>query len=155
MAIIGKPRTFHKQFKFLVEIDSVAFAGYQSCSELTSEIAEAQYFEGGSSIPNKSPGRQTFSDVTLTRAAVTGDSDMYLWHQQVMEAAANAGLSEPGFKRNLDIVQQDLDGSTIRRWRLFNAWPKTFTAGSWDNESDDNVLESVTLAYDYFTKIIG
>ncbi len=155
MPIIGKPRTFHKQFRFIVEIDSVAYAGYQSCSELTSEIAETQYFEGGSSIPNKSPGRMTFSDVTLTRAAITGDSDMYLWHQQVSEAAANAGLAEPEFKRNLDIVQQDIDGRTVRRWRLFAAWPKTFTGGSWDNESDDNVMESVTLAFDYFTKIIG
>jgi phage tail-like protein len=155
MPIIGKPRTFQKKHKFIVEIDSVAFAGYQSCSELTSEIAETQYFEGGSSIANKSPGRQTFSDVTLMRAAVEGDLDMYLWHQQVVEAQAQAGLEEPEFKRNLDIVQLGNDGKTKRRWRLFNAWPKSFTAGAWDNDSDDNVIESVTLCYDYFTLITG
>ena len=66
------------------------------------------------------------------------------------DAAANAGLNEPEFKRNLDIVQQDRDGSTLRRWSLTGAWPVKFVAGDWDNEADENVIESVTLTYDFF-----
>ncbi len=60
------------------------------------------------------------------------------------------GLVEPYFKRNLDIVQQDRDGSTLRRWTLHNAWPVKFKAGDWDNESDENVIESLTLTFDFF-----
>jgi len=26
-----------------------------------------------------------------------------------------------------------------------------FVAGAWDNEADENVIESVTLTFDYFT----
>ncbi len=37
-----------------------------------------------------------------------------------------------------------------RRWSLFQAWPIKFVAGDWDNESDENVIESVTLTYDIF-----
>ena len=74
-----------------------------------------QYFEGGSLIPNKSPGRLTFSDVTLERGAT-----------------------------------QDRDGVTLRRWSLSRAWAIKFVAGEWDNESDENVIESVTLTYDFF-----
>jgi hypothetical protein len=32
MAVIGTPRTFHKKFKFIVEIDGIASAGFQKCS---------------------------------------------------------------------------------------------------------------------------
>ena len=149
MAVIGNPRSFHKKFKFLAEFDDIGHAGFQKCSELSVEVANVQYFEGGSLIPNKSPGRLTFSDVTLERGA-TSDRDLFDWLQQVADASANAGLVEPEFKRNLDIVQQDRDGTTLRRWSLFQAWPIKFVAGDWDNESDENVIESVTLTYDLF-----
>ena len=149
MPVIGNPRTFHKKFKFIVEIDGVASAGFQKCSELSVEVANVQYYEGGSLIPNKSPGRLTFADVTLERGA-TSDKDLFDWLTQVADAAANAGLNEPEFKRNLDIVQQDRDGSTLRRWSLTGAWPVKFVAGDWDNEADENVIETVTLTYDFF-----
>ncbi len=149
MPVIGNPRTFHKKFKFIVEIDGVVSAGFQKCSELSVEVANVQYYEGGSLIPNKSPGRLTFADVTLERGA-TSDKDLFDWLTQVADAAANAGLNEPEFKRNLDIVQQDRDGSTLRRWSLTGAWPVKFVAGDWDNEADENVIETVTLTYDFF-----
>ena len=152
MAVIGTPRTFHKKFKYVVEIDGFTHAGFQKCSELSVEVANVQYFEGGSLIPNKSPGRLTFADVTLERGA-TMDRDLFPWLEMVAVAAANAGLNEPAFKRNLDIVQQDRDGVTLRRWTLVRAWPVKFVAGEWDNESDENVIESVTLTYDFFELI--
>ena len=34
MAVIGNPRSFHKKFKFIVEIDDIGHAGFQKCSEL-------------------------------------------------------------------------------------------------------------------------
>jgi len=150
MSVIGTPRTFHKKFKFIVEIDGIAAAGFQKCSELSVEVANVEYYEGGALIPQKSPGRLKFADVTLERGA-TSDEDLFEWLSEVADAAANAGLVEPDFKRNLDIVQQDRDGSTLRRWRLTGAWPVKFVAGEWDNNADENVIESVTLTYDFFT----
>jgi phage tail-like protein len=149
MPIIGNPRSFHKRFKFVVEIDSVKHAGFQKCSELSVEIANVQYYEGGSLIPNKSPGRMTFPDVTLERGA-TQDRDLFDWFQQVANLASGLGLNDIDYKRNFDIVQQDRDGSTLRRWSITNAWPVKFVAGEWDNEADENVIESVTLSFDYF-----
>jgi len=149
MSIIGNPRTFHKRFKFIVEIDDIAHAGFQKCSELSVEVANVQYHEGGSLIPNKSPGRLTFSDVTLERGA-TSDQELLDWFQDVAVTSSGLGLTDYDYKRNLDIVQQDRDGTTLRRWTLVNAWPVKFVAGEWDNESDENVIESVTLTYDFF-----
>ena len=150
MTIIGTPRTFAKRFAFVVEIDDVTSAAFQKCSELSVEVANIEYHEGGALITNKSPGRLKFADVTLERGA-TKDQDLFDWMSQVADAAANAGLVEPRFKRNLDIVQQDRDGSTLRRWSIAGAWPVKFVAGAWDNEADENVIESVTFTYDFFT----
>jgi phage tail-like protein len=149
MTVIGNPRSFHKKFKFVVEIDDVGHAGFQKASELSVEVANVQYFEGGSLIPNKSPGRLTFSDVTLERGA-TQDRDLFDWFQDVAITSSGLGLTDVNYKRNLDIVQQDRDGLTLRRWSLSRAWPVKFVAGEWDNESDENIIESVTLTYDFF-----
>jgi phage tail-like protein len=149
MAVIGNPRSFHKRFKFVVEADQVSSTGFQKCSELSVEAANVQYFEGGSLIPNKSPGRLTFSDVTLERGA-TQDQDLFSWFQDVAITSSGFGFPDIDYKRNLDIVQQDRDGSTLRRWSITGAWPVKFVAGEWDNESDENVIESLTLTYDFF-----
>jgi len=149
MTIVGNPRSFHKKFRFVVEIDGVAHAGFQKCSELSVEVATVQYFEGGSLIPNKSPGRLTYSDVTLERGA-TQDQDLFDWFQDVAITSSGLGLVDVSYKRSLDIVQQDRDGTTLRRWSLARAWPRKFVAGEWDNGSDENVIESVTLTYDFF-----
>ena len=61
MPIIGTPRTFHKMFKFVVEFDQFQSAGFQKCSELSVEVANIEYHEGGSLIPNKSPDRLKFA----------------------------------------------------------------------------------------------
>jgi phage tail-like protein len=150
MPILGTPRTLAKRFAFLIEIDSFAHAGFSSCSELSVEVANVQYWEGGRLVPHKSPGRLTFADVTLERGA-TRDRDLYRWFGDVVQAAAGIGLPDNLYKRNLDIVQQDRDGTTLRRWSLYGAWPTKFVAsGGWDASSDEALVESVTLTYDYF-----
>lgn len=150
--VLGVPRTFHKKFKFLVEIDDISVAGFQKCSALEAEVAKIEQSEGGSLIPNKSPGRVTFSDITLERGA-TDDRELYDWWLQVVDAAAQLGLDEPDFKRNLDIVQLSRSGAELRRWRVEGAWPTKFVAGEWDNESDENVIQTITLAIDSFQMV--
>ena len=159
----GQPRSFHDRFKFLVDIDGFISAGFNKCSELSVEAAKIEYYEGGALIPNKSPGRLTYTDLTLERGA-TEEADMFAWFDQVGRAAtlasnlggagSGSGDKEPTFKRNLDIIQLDRDGEVLVRWRVFNAWPMKFTAGEWDNDSDEKVIEMVTLAYDYFERIV-
>ena len=140
MPVIGNPRSFHKRFKYVVSIDDVAHAGFAKCSELSVEAAKIEYWEGGSLIPNKSPGRLTFSDITLERGA-TQDRDLFDWFQDVAVTSSGLGLVDPYYKRNLDLVQQDRDATTLRRWSIARAWPTKFVAGEWDNESDEKLIE--------------
>src|SRR5688572_27916335 len=103
MTVIGNPSRFHSKYKFVEDIDYVAHAGFQKASELSVEVANVQYFECGSLIPNKSPGRLTFSDVTLERGS-TQDRDLFDWFQDVAITSSGLGLTDVNYKRNLDIV---------------------------------------------------
>ena len=162
MPVIGAPRTHHDKFKFLVQIDGFDSAAFNKCSELSVEAAKIEYNEGGTLIPNKSAGRLTFSDVTLERG-VAQDDDMYDWFSEVADssiqsslivgAGLGVGLLDPLYKRDLDIMQQDRDGATLKRWRIFQAFPIKFTAGEWDNDADEKTIEMVTLTYDFFVRV--
>ena len=163
MAVFGKPRTFDKKFKFVVEIDNIGWAGFQKCSELSAEVAEIKYHEGGTLLAKKDPGRVEVSDVTLSRGA-TRDQDLWNWFKTVIDQQASgggnagglgAGSADPIFRRNADIVQLDRDGTELRRWSIYQCWPKKFVAGDWDNEADENVIEQVTLSVQSFDKTSG
>lgn len=149
MAVVGDPKSFYKRFKFLVEIDGINSAAFQTMSDLAVEVGEVVYFEGGSIIPDKTPGRLTFPNVTLERGA-TDDLDLFNWMREVAIASANQGLPDIVYKRNLDLVQLARDNSTLRRWSIFRAWPRRFLAGAWNNDVDENVIESVELVFDFF-----
>lgn len=155
MTVKGTPRSFHKKFAFIVEIEGVTSAAFTKCSELSAEIAKVEQYEGGSLIPNKSPGRVTVSDVTLERGVTNGDSDLYDWWLQVVRMSANIGLIDDEYKKSVEILQLDRDGSVIRRWVLDGAWPTKMVIGEWDNNADENVVESVTLTLDTFDKLAG
>lgn len=156
MPVIGTPRSFYNRFKFVVEIDGIPYSGFQKCSELSVEAAKIEHWEGGRLIPDKSPGRLTFSDITLEQGA-TDDLELYSWFEEVARAAAGLGglgRIDPLYKRNLDIVQLDRDDVVLQRWEVQNAWPTKFVAGEWDNTSDEKVITSVTLTYDFFQPTI-
>lgn len=157
MAHQGSPRIFSKKYKFIVDIDDIGSMAFQSCSELSVEVAKVEHWEGGVAIPDKTPGRLTYSDITLERGA-TADADLFHWLTEIANVTANAGGPgiEPAlYKRNLDIVQLDRSGLTKYRWRVYNAWIQKHSAGDWDNNADETVIESVVLTYDYYDLIGG
>ena len=149
MALLGKPRSFFKGFLFTVEIPDVTYAGFMKCSDIKGDVAVIDHWEGGSMTSDASPGRMTAADVDLARGA-TNDPEIYNWWLSVCDAANNSGDVDAEYKRTVDVVQRDRDGTELKRWVLYEAWPKSFTAGQWDNGADNNVIENVTLKYRYF-----
>lgn len=149
MAVKGSARDFYKKYKFVIEIDGFKYAGFQKCSKLEAEITKAEHSEGGAIAPTKTASRMKFSDITLTRGA-TDDLDMFNWFKQAADASADSGGNPAKYKRNFDIVQQDRDGTTKRRWRCKGSWCCKFSPGEWDNDSDDNQIEEATLSIDLF-----
>lgn len=151
---VGQPRSYHKRFKFTIEIDGLTYAGFQTCSDLKGAVGEVMHREGGTLIPDKTPGLATFDDVTLTRGA-TNDRELYDKWKKVLDAGANGGSGEVDgeYDDEMDIVQRDRDGSELLRWRCFGAWIKEFTAGSWDNDAEEVVITTVVFSITRFDLI--
>lgn len=150
MASLGTSKSFYKRHKFLIEIDGIGSAAFQRMSSLAQEVAEVVYFEGGSIVADKTPGRLTFPNLTLERGA-TDDLDLFNWMREVAIGSSNQGLPDSLYKRNGDLVQLNRDNTTRRRWSFFNSWPRRFEAANgWDNEVDENAIELVELVYDFF-----
>jgi len=157
--ILGRgQRELHPKHQFLVRVDNGWSAAFQKCSELSLEIAKIEYYEGGSVIPWKAPGRVSFPDITLERGASTSKK-FYEWCLSVANASVGAyptrgaGIFTPTYMKDLKVIQLDRDGQEFnapRVWRVRNAWPVKFVAGDWDNTADDVVIETLTLTFDYF-----
>lgn len=151
--VVGSPKDFFRKFSFEVQIPGFASAAFQDCSELSHEVGNIEYYEGGAVSPINLPARVKVSDLTLNRSA-TVDQDMYVWARQVVDILANGGLIDPSYKRTIDIVQKDRDGtSVLARWRCFGCYPSKFVGGAWDNNADELTMESLTLKVDAYTRV--
>jgi len=158
MAVAGAPRLFEDKFRFTVEIDGVTHAGFSKCSALEAEIDVIKYREGGDIRPTtKDAGLLDFSDLTLERGAVVEDSDLYNWFQRVVGTVSDIGalLGDPAndYKATLDIVCRNSLKQETKRWRIYEAWPKKFKAGEWDNTTSEKTIESVELSINGFERI--
>lgn len=152
MPILGTKKFIHQKSAFLVEVPGFGKAVFQKCSELSKETEVSSIREGGTLIPHKQPALMSFSDVTLERG-MAADASMYEWSEAVGDAAQNAGLTEPEYKKTVDIVQIDRARKPRLKFRLYGTFPIKYVAGEWDNESSEFVIEKMTLAYDYFKRI--
>lgn len=163
MAAVGAPRSFENKFAFTVEVDGVTHAGFNKCSEISAEFDKVEHREGGSLIPNKSPGLLNWADVTLERGAVIADSDLYDWFEETGDSAqgvainageaSGLGLNDNDYKRNFDVVKRDRNGAELGRVRVFGAWITKYVFGEWDNDTSEKTIEMVTLAIDYAKRI--
>lgn len=149
MPVTGTVRPVNVRFKFTVEIDGFTSFAFNKMGELSYEVAQIDYYEGGALLPIKVPGRVTVSDVELSRGAGF-DQDLYYWARQVVDVVKQGGLVQEDYKKNFDLVQRDRAGNEVARWACKGAWPKKFVAGEWDNDSDEATVQSVTLAIDTF-----
>lgn len=146
----GRARKFSDKFKFLVEIDGIVQTGFQKAGPLRASVEVIEHEEGGALIPDKSPGKGKFEDITLEYGA-TENLEIYNWFKQVLDAAQETGGADPDdYKRNLAIIEQDRTGKEVGRWNVYGAWPREFEAGDWDNTANEKLIRKVTLAIDYF-----
>lgn len=155
MAIESTPRTPFLGFLFRIEIDGITSAAFRDCSEIGGEFGVIEHYEGGSRTPLLLPGKLKFKPLTLSRGA-TLDDELNAWFEQVHDVESGAGVPDPEFRKNGDVVQLNEDGSVAVRWRFTGAWPSAYTAASGlDNNGEDVTIESVTLQVQTIKRVPG
>ena len=151
MGVLGTVPKYDHRYRFVVEIDDFTSFKFMTCSDLKASLGEVVVKEGGTMVPHKEPGTMTFDDITLERG-VTTNQEVYEWFKQTANAVKDTGLASPDYLRNLDIVQLDRDGSELKRWTCEQCWPKEFTAGSWDNDAEEAVVETLVISINKFKR---
>ena len=155
MPITARERRRHPRNRFRVEVEGLGSADFMTCSALQANVEVIEHREGGRLTPELTAGNVSFEPITLARGAASGDNELYAWFQTVYEAGADRGLDAPNYKRTVDIIQLARSGGEERRWRLSKCWPSNFVAGEWDNDANENVVESVTLQFEDFDRVPG
>ncbi len=150
MAIVGARLDYHKKFAFHVSIDKVGRADFKKAGPLEAETAITDTYEGGAVFPRKSLGRSKTTNVKCERGA-TVDQDLWDWFRVSAAFSQDVGLEniqESDLFRTVEIVQTNRFGRELRRWRFINCLCAKFTGGDWDNDTDDNAVEMLEIAYE-------
>jgi phage tail-like protein len=126
------------QNKYRVVIEGFQVEGFSEYSEPEQDAGVAKYRNGdGANWVNKQAGLDIFNSVTLKRGCFPGETWLNDWN-------------DTKDRRTVDIVMLNKEGEEAKRRRLFECFPKKFSAGQGDAMSEDGVvIETLELEFEH------
>jgi len=140
-------------WNFSVEIGGFDVALFTKAKLPTITVSKAEFNRAGSMFPEKHPSRVSFDDVELEKGVFDDGADKaaYDWITKVVDAGSHTRLPLSAVKKEVHIVQYDASGNETRRWILHNAWISKYEAGEVDASSEAQLIEKLTITYEYAT----
>jgi phage tail-like protein len=128
----------YRNFRFLVEIEGVAHAGFSDVEIGAWSVEVVEYREGSEpAATRKLPGLHKFGDVTLKRG-MTASLELFQWFQQVVSG-------DPNFRRSLAIIILGDDGNPVARFQVQRAWPRKLAVGDLHAKGNEVLIEAIEL----------
>jgi len=131
------------KFHFLVKWDPGVRAGFTEVTGLDMQIEAIEYREGSSPEYSKikMPGMRKFSNITLKRGTVAGDSDFYKWVQNInLDAAVE--------RRDITISLLDETHAPVMSWKAKQAFPVKLAASDLKADGNEVAIESIELVHE-------
>lgn len=145
---------YYDGYLFLVRIDGFVRAAFNKCTGLSGESEVINYSEGGNLQDFKSPGKVSYGDITLERGK-TSNNDMYDWWKKVFDVkTGNGNLKISDITKSIIIERIDRSGASVEKWKVYDAWPKTYKPGDHDADSNEKLIESMELVNGGFELIV-
>ena len=131
------------KFHFLVKWDPGVRAGFTEVTGLDMQIEAIEYREGSSPEYSKikMPGMRKFSNITLKRGTVAGDSDFYKWVQ-------NINLDTAVERRDITISLLDETHAPVMGWKAKQAFPIKLAASDLKADGNEVAIESIELVHE-------
>ncbi len=131
------------KFHFLVKWDPGVRAGFTEVTGLDIQIEAIEYREGSSPEYSKvkMPGMRKFSNITLKRGTVAGDSDFYKW-------VRNINLDAAVERRDITISLLDETHAPVMTWKAKQAFPVKLAASDLKADGNEVAIESLELAHE-------
>ncbi|WP_052666301.1 phage tail protein [Nitriliruptor alkaliphilus] len=133
---------------FALEIDSVEIGRFKRVDGISysvEPVPSQHTTDEGKRYYYMSPGRVTFSPITLTRN-LTADNSLLDWHKKVAEE----GDTE---RKTGSIVLYDRKNEETGRWNIEGAWIMSWSTTGLDASADAFVEETVTISVDRIERV--
>lgn len=116
--------------------------GFTEVTGLDMQIEAIEYREGTSPEYSKikMPGMHKFSNLTLKRGSVSGDSDFYRWVNTI-------SLNQVE-RRDIIVSLLDESHSPVLTWKAKNAFPIKLQASDLKADGNEVAIETLELAHE-------
>ncbi len=149
---VGTPKSLVQRWQWSIEIDGFDVALFSKATIPPLEFEETTFASAGAMFDHKTAGRVSFDDITLEKGQVQDgtDDEVFNWIKTQLDVSTQTGGVPADYMRDFDIVQRDRAGNEYRRYRIKGAWIKKFEGGDLEGASSENVIEVLTMAYQYY-----
>ncbi|HEX5732108.1 MAG TPA: phage tail protein [Blastocatellia bacterium] len=124
----------YSNFKFRVKWQSepggtfAVVAGVSKVGALKRTTEVISHREGGDiSTQRHSPGASKFDAITLERG-ITFDPEFEKWANLVYSTEGDGAVSLANFRKDIMVEFLNLQGTIVKRYRVFRCWVSEFTA---------------------------
>lgn len=147
MAGYYPPVKFHFAVEFGFLAQGTNDARFQEVSGLDSELSVEEIKEGGENrFSHRLPGRAKYPNLVLKRGLLT-DSELISW---CVDAIENFSFEPTTINITLlNEEHQPVSGT----YSFIGAYPVKWSISNFDAKSNEVVIETLELAYKYFTRI--
>lgn len=160
----------YQRFLYQVYFDSMPIAGFSKVTGLKTEVESVAYSEGTfGGHPIMLPGVMTPGEIGLERGLASSEH-LWEWTRQVVNTAGarapgispigtperrppNAPAGSSTFRKDFEIALYDRAAREVKRWKVLEAWVKTYELDDLDASSSDVVLEKLTIVHEGFYQL--
>lgn len=129
------------KFHFQVQWGGVRI-GFTEVTGLDMQVEAIEYREGSSPEYSKikMPGMHKFSNITMKRGTIQGDSDFYKWVNTI-----NLTVVE---RRDIVISLLNESHEPVMTWKAKNAFPVKVQASDLKSDGNEVAIETLELAHE-------
>ena len=136
--------------RFIMEIDGIPSFMVKTANrpKLESEVVELDHIN----LKRKIKGKSNWTDITITLydpIVPSGAQSVMEWIRSGHESITGRDGYADFYKKNIDFYMLGPVGDKVEQWKIVGAWISSAEFGDVDWSSNDPVMISLTLTYDY------
>jgi phage tail-like protein len=132
----------YRAYNFIVEIDSIAVAGFSEVSGLSGDTDVVEYREGTdvSMAVRKLPGRPKWGQNLTLKVGMTTSRVLWQWRLAIINGSVD--------RRNGAVVLLDEQRNRVAEWQFENAWVVKYEGPALNAKGNDVAVETLELAHE-------
>jgi hypothetical protein len=136
--------------RFIMEIDGIPSFMIKTANrpKLESEVVELDHIN----LKRKIKGKSNWTDITITLydpIVPSGAQAVMEWIRTSHESITGRDGYADFYKKNIDFYMLGPVGDKVEQWKIVGAWISSAEFGDVDWSSNDPVMISLTITYDY------